>query len=103
VQITDTHCTVRPLNEKKMVEIINGLKPDVIVFTGDSANNKRGLRRFKETMKQLNAQLGKVAVRGNVDSFKFRGADIFGGTGFVELDAMASNSKKMVTVSVLRE
>jgi predicted MPP superfamily phosphohydrolase len=94
VQITDTHCTMKPLNEKKMVEIINGLRPDVIVFTGDSANNKRGLMRFKETTKQLNAQLGKVAVRGNIDSLKFQGADIFGGTGFVELDAGDIEFKK---------
>jgi uncharacterized protein len=94
VQITDTHCTIRPLNEKKMVEIINSLKPDVIVFTGDSANNKRGLARFKQTMKQLDARLGKVAVRGNVDCLKFPGADIFDGTGFVELDANEVEFKK---------
>jgi uncharacterized protein len=94
VQITDTHCTVRPLNEKKMVEIINGLKPDVIVFTGDAANNKRGLMRFKETMKQLNAQLGKVVVRGNVDYIKLPGVDMFGETGFIELDANGIEFKK---------
>ncbi len=69
VQISDTHCTIRPLNEKKMVEIINGLKPDIIVFTGDSANNSRGLKRFKETMGKLEARLGKFAVRGNIDDY----------------------------------
>jgi predicted MPP superfamily phosphohydrolase len=86
VQISDTHCTIRPFNEKKMVEIINGLKPDIIVFTGDSANNSKGLKRFKETMKALEAQLGKFAVRGNIDEGFWPGMDIFGGTGFVELD-----------------
>jgi len=89
VQISDTHCTIRPLNEKKMVEIINGLKPDIIVFTGDSANNSKGLKRFKETMGKLEAQLGKFAVRGNIDDGLWPGVDIFGGTGFVELDSNA--------------
>ena len=79
VQISDTHCTIRPLNEKKMVEIINGLRPDVIVFTGDSANNSRGLKRFKETMGKLEGQLGKFAVRGNIDTAFWPGVDIFGG------------------------
>ncbi len=87
VQISDTHCTLRPLNEKKMVEIINRLKPDIIVFTGDSANNSRGLKRFKETMGKLDARLGKFAVRGNIDAYFWSGVDIFGGTGFVELDS----------------
>ena len=86
VQISDTHCTIRPLNEKKMVEIINGLRPDVIVFTGDSANNSKGLKRFKETLAKLDARLGKFAVRGNIDTLFWSGTDIFGGTGFVELD-----------------
>ena len=86
VQISDTHCTIRPLNEKKMVEIINGLKPDIIVFTGDSANNSKGLKRFKETMAKLDARLGKFAVRGNIDVYFWPGADILGGTGFAELD-----------------
>lgn len=87
VQISDTHCTIRPLNEKKMVEIINGLKPDVIVFTGDSANNSKGLKRFKETMKSLEARLGKFAVRGNTDVIFWHRVNIFGETGFVELDS----------------
>ncbi|MGA2323429.1 MAG: metallophosphoesterase [Sedimentisphaerales bacterium] len=86
VQISDTHCTWRPGNERKLVEIINRLKPDVIIFTGDSANNSKGLKRFKETMKSLEARLGKVAVRGNIDAGRWPGVDIFAGTGFVELD-----------------
>ena len=86
VQISDTHCTVMPLNEKKMVDMINGLKPDIIVFTGDSANNRTGLKRFKETMGKLDAPLGKFAVRGNIDVFFWYGTDIFSETGFVELD-----------------
>jgi predicted MPP superfamily phosphohydrolase len=94
VQISDTHCTIRAMNEKKMVEIINGLKPDVIVFTGDSANNSKGLKRFKETMKELEARLGKFAVRGNIDAHWWQRTDIFGGTGFVELNENSIEIKK---------
>lgn len=86
VQISDTHCTIIPRTEKKMVKIINGLKPDIIAFTGDSANNLRGLKRFKETMEMLNARLAKVAVRGNIDDYFWSRTDIFSGTGFVGLD-----------------
>ncbi|MGD1042086.1 MAG: metallophosphoesterase [Sedimentisphaerales bacterium] len=94
VQISDTHCTWKPGNEKKLVEIINRLKPDVIVFTGDSANNLKGLKRFKETMGKLEARLGKFAVRGNIDADFWPGVDIFGGTGFVELDGNSIEVKK---------
>jgi predicted MPP superfamily phosphohydrolase len=94
VQVSDTHCTIRPLNEKKMVEMINGLRPDIIVFTGDSANNSRGLKRFKETMGRLEARLGKFAVRGNIDEGFWPGVNIFGGTGFVELDGNSVEVKK---------
>jgi predicted MPP superfamily phosphohydrolase len=94
VQISDTHCTLWQINEKKAVKIINGLKPDVIVFTGDSANNPTGLKRFKKMMGQLDASLGKIAIRGNVDTDRWAGTDIFNGTGFVELDGNSVEIKK---------
>jgi predicted MPP superfamily phosphohydrolase len=42
---------------------------------------------FKETLEQLNASLGKFAVRGNFDSGYWRKLDIFSETGFKELKA----------------
>jgi hypothetical protein len=86
VQFSDLHCTGKIANEKKLVEIINGLKPDVIVFTGDSMNNKKALPLLKETLSSLKATLGKFAVRGNFDIEFWKNIDLFGGTGFVELD-----------------
>jgi len=35
VQISDLHCDVAQRNEERAVQIINGLKPDVVVATGD--------------------------------------------------------------------
>jgi predicted MPP superfamily phosphohydrolase len=94
VQISDLHCESRAGNEEKVVRIVNATKPDVIVFTGDAANNTRGLKRFKDTMSRLEARLAKVAVRGNYDMGVFRKADLFGGTGFVELDANSIKAEK---------
>ncbi len=87
VLFSDTHCESEPRNEAKAVEIINDLKPDVIVFTGDSLNTPDALPLFKETLKQLNASLGKFAVRGNFDSGYWRNLDLFSQTGFRELSA----------------
>lgn len=57
---------------KKVVNKINETKPDIIVFTGDmlsdyitlSDDNKNFL---KDTLKELNASLGKYAVTGDKD------------------------------------
>jgi len=87
VLFSDTHCEARPRNEGKAVKIINDLKPEVIVFSGDSLNTPKGLPLFKETLKQLNASLGKFAVRGNFDSYFWNNLDLFSETGFKELKA----------------
>jgi predicted MPP superfamily phosphohydrolase len=94
VQISDLHCMKKVGNEEKVVEIINSLKPDIIIFTGDSANNIQGVVRFKDTMKRLNASLAKVGVRGNFDSRRLRDVNIFEGTGFTELDAASVELQK---------
>jgi predicted MPP superfamily phosphohydrolase len=86
VQISDLHCGRKAGNEEKVVKIVNAIKPDVIAFTGDTANNPQGLKRFKDMMSRLEAGIEKVAVRGNYDMGEFGKADLFGGTGFVELD-----------------
>lgn len=86
VQISDLHCDERVLNEYKMVKIINELKPDIIVFTGDSLNSAAGLGKFREVMKALEANIGKYAAQGNVDVIYFGALDLFAGTGFEELD-----------------
>ena len=82
VQISDLHSDQRPTNEKKVVELVNSLKPDIIVFTGDTANTAKGLPVFKEAMKDLKAGMGKFCVTGNYDYWFLRGLDLFGGTGF---------------------
>jgi predicted MPP superfamily phosphohydrolase len=82
VQISDLHCDPEARNEKKTVEIVNSLKPDIIVFTGDAVNTPGAIPLFKQTMKELKADGGKFAVTGNFDYWFLRGQDLFGGTGF---------------------
>ncbi|NLH15992.1 MAG: hypothetical protein GX455_05385 [Phycisphaerae bacterium] len=86
VQISDTHCDLKPRNETKVVEIINALNPDVIVFTGDSLNDLQALPRFQEMLHSLKASKGKFAVRGNIDNHYFPTVDLFADTGFQVLN-----------------
>ena len=94
IHISDLHCGKKMGSEKKLVELINAAKPDIIVFTGDALrlNTPSALPLFKDTIKNLDANLAKFAVRGNVDVWYSPNLDFFGGTGFEVLDA---NSVKL--------
>ena len=86
VQISDLHCDKKMRNEEALPKIINALDPDIIVFTGDTLNTPRALPSFKKTMRALKAEIGKYAVRGNFDVWYWKEIDLFGETGFIELD-----------------
>jgi predicted MPP superfamily phosphohydrolase len=104
VHISDLHCSGKQRNEKKMVQIINGLQPDVIVFTGDAVNKPSALPTFKDSIRSLNASIGKFAVYGNWDVWHFRGLDYYGDTGFELLDAKTvtlTKNGETITVSGL--
>ncbi|MFH1360358.1 MAG: metallophosphoesterase [Candidatus Omnitrophota bacterium] len=81
IQISDLHCDAKMRNENKLVELVNGLHPDIIVFTGDAVNTPDAVGLFQETMKALKAQCGKFAVTGNYDRF-WQGLPIFVDTDF---------------------
>ena len=87
VHISDLHCETKPRNEKKMVELINGIEPEIIVFTGDALNERGALPIFKDTMSNLKASLAKFAIYGNFEMGNHRGLDHYSGTGFQVLDA----------------
>jgi len=82
VQISDLHCETKIKNENKMVEIVNSLNPDIIVFTGDSLNTPKALPIFRDAMGRLKAKIGKYAVKGNEDFQVFSGRELFYNTGF---------------------
>jgi predicted MPP superfamily phosphohydrolase len=87
VQISDLHCDRKVRNEEAVVEMVNNIKSDVIVFTGDAVNTPSALSMFKEMMKNLSAPLGKFAVYGNFEAWHWSGLDYYSGTGFELLDA----------------
>ncbi len=89
VHLSDLHCERKVRLEEKLPEVIAGLKPDLIVFTGDALNARSGLRNFQRCMERIAKLAPTFAVRGNWDVDYFPGADLFGGTGVVELDGQA--------------
>ncbi len=104
VQLSDLHCDKRPANEETIVKMVNDLKPDIIVFTGDAINRPSFLPQFKDTMAKLNAPLGKFAVYGNWETSHWPNLDYYSQTGFDLLDANTARLKKngeAITISGL--
>lgn len=87
VQLTDLHCDGLNRVQSKLAKTIKPLAPDLIVFTGDAANNPTGLIAFKDCMRQVSAIAPTFGVAGNND---FRGEDIFAETPVVKLEGKAS-------------
>lgn len=71
VQISDLHLGSFPEGDKDLpraFEMINALKPDAILLTGDILNNNsRDMRPWIKHLKSLEAPMGKYAVLGNHD------------------------------------
>lgn len=93
VQISDLHCETTPGLEDEVVRRVNELRPDIVVFTGDAVNSEEALPRFRDTLRRINATLGKFAVRGNVDK-KYSNKELFDGTGFAPLNGNYSVLQK---------
>ena len=85
VHFSDTHCDPKIRLEKKLPKVINELKPDVIVFTGDAINSPAGLENFQTMMREMEAPLGKFAIRGNWDVDFWGDINVFENTGFQEM------------------
>jgi len=89
VQISDIHCEACAGPEEGLPGIIEGLAPDVIVFTGDAVNTRGAVDRFHRCMSRLAAIAPTFAVRGNWDVDYFGDVNLFGGTGVRELSGQA--------------
>jgi len=82
VQISDLHCDSKPRNEDRAVQIINRLKPDVIVVTGDYLNRISARPRLQAMLRRLDAPLGKFAIKGSFEVRHWSGPAILEDTGF---------------------
>lgn len=71
VQLSDIHLGSFGKNTNVMentVRIVNQLKADLLLFTGDLVNNfSEEVTGFKPYFEQLSAQYGKYAIQGNHD------------------------------------
>jgi hypothetical protein len=85
VQLSDLHVGNPTRALRELPALVNAQKPDLLVYTGDSLNAAAGLPLFRELLQQLNAPLGRYAVRGNHDTHLWHGADLFGGGVATEL------------------
>src|SRR5215207_3180560 len=85
VHISDLHCDPEPRLEERLPDLIAAERPDLIVFTGDSLNSPGGLPVLRGLLPRLAAVAPTYAVRGNWDTAYWGRAELFGGTGVVEL------------------
>lgn len=71
VQLSDLHCGTYGNDTSflcKVVEQVNDLQPDVIVFTGDIVNrHSPELKPFLSTLSRLRAKVGVYSITGNHD------------------------------------
>ncbi|MEN6575543.1 MAG: metallophosphoesterase [Phycisphaerales bacterium] len=86
VQISDLHCDRTARNEERVVQIINSLKPDIVVATGDYLNDLAGLPRLRQMLSRLEAPLGKFAVTGNFEALHWPNVDVLADSGFRVLE-----------------
>ncbi|MBN2521162.1 MAG: metallophosphoesterase [Bacteroidales bacterium] len=75
VQISDLHIGNYFNNDRKLekaVKKINGLNPDLILFTGDLVNNFADeVEPFIDILKELKGKYGKYSILGNHDYGKY--------------------------------
>lgn len=76
VHFSDLHygSTINKNNIDKIVDKINLLKPDILIFTGDLIDNKYKLSKddaevLSKSLKKMNATLGKYSILGNHDFY----------------------------------
>jgi hypothetical protein len=90
VHISDLHSDPEPRLEERLPDLIAAERPDLIVFTGDSLNSLEGLPVLRRLLPRLAAIAPTYAVRGNWDTAYWRRAELFEGTGVVELKKEAA-------------
>ncbi len=85
VHLTDLHVGAATRALAELPGRVAELKPDVVVFTGDSLNQAEALPRFRELFAALPAPAGRYAVRGNHDTWYWSQLELFGGGVAAEL------------------
>ena len=85
VHLSDIHSDPKVRLEGKLPGLVAAERPDLIVYTGDSINEKAAVDVFRTCMRDLNQIAPVLAVRGNIDDWFFPDIDVFESTGAREL------------------
>jgi predicted MPP superfamily phosphohydrolase len=93
VHLSDLHSVETPLLEERLPDVVAGLRPDLIVFTGDAANSPAGVPTFRACLARLAAIAPTFVVKGNWDTNYFPEVERFAGTGATELDGTVAHVK----------
>ncbi len=67
--ISDLHCDGQLRTEEKLIKAISESHPDLIFFTGDATNGRKGLELFRKTMTSLAKIAPVFACDGNHDTY----------------------------------
>lgn len=100
VQISDLHCDSTMRLENKLPDAVNALQADIVVFTGDALNRASALNLFQNTLQQIEAPLGRYAVKGNWDATFWSDLDLFENTGFTEVSGCQTVQKEGEAITV---
>jgi uncharacterized protein len=65
-----------------LAEKVNALRPDLVLFLGDTLNHPNALPVVHRALGAMHAPHGKLAVRGNWDVWYWARLDLLGRTGF---------------------
>ncbi len=76
VQLSDLHIKKVGLREKKVLEILNAEKPDLILLTGDYISFNGPYEPVMTFFSQLRAPFGVYGVLGNTDYYNENGSCI---------------------------
>lgn len=83
--VSDLHVDRESRALDRITEVLAAEQVDLIVFTGDSLNSAAALPIFRSTFGGWPARLGRFAVRGNHDVYRWGQLDLFGGGVATEL------------------
>ena len=90
VHLSDLHSPTNAWLQRRLPAIVAGLRPDLVVFSGDALHSREGLAPFRETLRAVARAAPTFAVRGNADD-AFPDLDPFAGTGARELRGPADS------------
>lgn len=93
VHLSDIHYgrTTNLKDLQKIVEEVNLLKPDIVVFTGDLIDKDTKLnedikKELVDTLNLMNSTVGKYAIKGNHDTHFLEWENIINEAGFKNLN-----------------